>query len=99
MNDTSDIRAMLIESATRLFADQVDAKMLAAAKRDGWSPTLWKIVAEAQLPLVSIAEEVEDILGWDGCIWHSNGRTVLIVRCCDVQNRCLAPRFALPNHA
>ena len=57
MNDTSDIRAMLIESATRLFADQVDAKMLAAAKRDGWSPTLWKIVAEAQLPLVSIAEE------------------------------------------
>ena len=48
---------MLVESATRLFADQVDAKMLAAAKQDGWSAALWKIVEEAQLPLVSIAEE------------------------------------------
>ena len=57
MNDTSDIRAMLVESATRLFNDQVDAKMLAAAKRDGWSAALWQVVEEAQLPLVSIAEE------------------------------------------
>ena len=57
MNDTSEIRAMLVESATRLFADQVDAKMLTAAKQDGWSAPLWKIVEAAQLPLVSIAEE------------------------------------------
>ena len=57
MNDVSDVRAMLVESATRLFADQVDAKMLDAAKRDGWSAALWKVVEEAQLPLVSIAEE------------------------------------------
>lgn len=57
MNDASDVRAMLIESATRLFADHVDAKLLDAAKRDGWSPELWRIVEEAQLPLVSIAEE------------------------------------------
>jgi len=57
MNDASDIRAMLIESATRLFSDHVDARLLDAAKRDGWSPELWRIVAEAQLPLVSIAEE------------------------------------------
>ncbi len=56
MNDTSDVRNMLIESATRLFADHVDAKMLSAAKQDGWSAALWKIVEEAQLPLVSIAE-------------------------------------------
>ena len=48
---------MLIDSATRLFADHVDAKLLDAAKRDGWSPELWRIVAEAQLPLVSISEE------------------------------------------
>ena len=53
----NDIRAMLIESATRLFADHVDAKVLDAAKRDGWSPALWDIVEEAQLPLVSVAEE------------------------------------------
>jgi acyl-CoA dehydrogenase len=57
MNDASDVRAMLVDSATRLFADHVDAKMLAAAKESGWSAALWKIVEEAQLPLVSIAEE------------------------------------------
>ena len=57
MSDVSDVRAMLIESATRLFADHVDARLLDAAKRDGWSPELWRIVEAAQLPLVSIAEE------------------------------------------
>ncbi|MBI1991276.1 MAG: acyl-CoA/acyl-ACP dehydrogenase [Betaproteobacteria bacterium] len=57
MNDTSEVRAMLIESATRLFADHVDSRLLDAAKRDGWSPELWRIVEAAQLPLVSIAEE------------------------------------------
>jgi acyl-CoA dehydrogenase len=57
MNDASDVRAMLVDAATRLFADQVDAKMLDAAKHEGWSASLWKIVEEAQLPLVSIPEE------------------------------------------
>ncbi len=53
----SDIRTMLVDSATRLFADHVNAKMLDAAKHDGWSSALWKIVEDAQLPLVSIAED------------------------------------------
>lgn len=53
----SDVRAMLIDSATRLFADHVDIKLLDAAKRDGWSSTLWDIVEEAELPLISITEE------------------------------------------
>ena len=57
MNDVSDIRTMLVDSATRLFADHVDARMLDAAKHDGWSSALWKIVEDAQLPLVSIAED------------------------------------------
>ena len=57
MNDTNEIRDMLVESATRLFADHVDAKMLDAAKQSGWSPKLWAIVEQAQLPLVSIPEE------------------------------------------
>jgi len=58
MNDAGDVRAMLIDSATRLFADHCDAGVLDAAKRDGWSPALWRIVEAAQLPLVSIAENV-----------------------------------------
>jgi len=57
VNDASDIRAMLVESATRLLNDHVDQKMLDAAKRDGWSPALWRTVEEAQLPLVSVPEE------------------------------------------
>jgi acyl-CoA dehydrogenase len=57
LTDTGEIRAMLVESATRLFDDHVTPKLLDAAKRDGWSPELWRIVAQAQLPLVSIAEE------------------------------------------
>ncbi len=57
VNEHNEVRAMLIESATRLFREQVDAKVLAAAKKDGWAPALWQIVEEAQLPYVSIAEE------------------------------------------
>lgn len=53
----NDVRAMLIESASRLFSEQVDAGILDAAKSDGWSQALWRIVEEAQLPYVSIAEE------------------------------------------
>lgn len=54
--EAREIRSMLVESATRLFADHVDAKLLAAARRDGWSPELWRVVETAQLPLVSVAE-------------------------------------------
>ena len=57
MKDASDVRTMLVDSATRLFADHVDSKMLDAAKRDGWSPALWQIVEDAQLALVSVPEE------------------------------------------
>jgi acyl-CoA dehydrogenase len=57
MNAPNDVRTMLVESATRLFADHVDAKLLEAAKRDGWSPTLWKVMEQAELPRISIPEE------------------------------------------
>lgn len=61
MNDASthisDVRAMLVDSATRLFAEQVNARMLDAAKSAGWSAALWKIVEQAQFPLVSISED------------------------------------------
>ncbi len=52
----NDVRNMLVDAATRIFADHVDAKLLDAAKRDGWSPALWQVVSDAQLPLVGIAE-------------------------------------------
>jgi len=57
MNSTHEIRSMLIESATRLFADHVDAKTLDAAKRDGWSEKLWAVVEQADLPGISIPED------------------------------------------
>jgi acyl-CoA dehydrogenase len=57
MNAPNDVRRMLLESATRLFSDRVDHKLLAAAKQDGWSASLWQTLEQAQLPLVSIPEE------------------------------------------
>ncbi len=57
MSDATEIRNMLVDAATRVFADHVDAKLLDAAKRDGWSADLWRIVSDAQLPLIGIAEE------------------------------------------
>lgn len=57
MNAPNDIRTMLVESATRLFSDHVDAKMLAAARTEGWSPRLWEVLERAELPRVSIPEE------------------------------------------
>lgn len=57
MNAPNDVRTMLVESATRLFADHVDAKCLDAAKHDGWSPALWDVIEQAELPRISIPEE------------------------------------------
>lgn len=57
LTEAQEVRGMLIETATRLFTDHVDAKLLAGAKLDGWSPELWRIAEAAQLPLISIAEE------------------------------------------
>jgi len=57
MNAPNDVRLMLVESATRLFADHVDQKMLEAAKQEGWSAALWQALEQAELPRVSLAEE------------------------------------------
>lgn len=57
MNAPNDVRRMLLESATRLFSDRVNDKVLAAAKRDGWSASLWQALEQAELPLISIPEE------------------------------------------
>lgn len=60
MTDTdanaNDIRDMLATTAQRLFTGHVDQKVLDAAKRDGWSPTLWEELEKAELPRVGIAE-------------------------------------------
>jgi acyl-CoA dehydrogenase len=57
MTASNDIRTMLVESATRLFRDNVDQKMLEGAKHDGWSEKLWQVLEQAELPRVSIPEE------------------------------------------
>ncbi len=57
MTDTSETRRMLTDAATRLFADHVTPKMLAAAKHDGWSAALWAELEKAELPLVGVPDE------------------------------------------
>jgi acyl-CoA dehydrogenase len=52
----SDVRDMLVDSATRLFADHVDANVMEAAKRDGWSPQLWDVIEHAELARISVPE-------------------------------------------
>lgn len=56
MSASNEIRAMLVESATRLFTDHVDARTLEAAKREGWSAALWATMESAELPRVSVPE-------------------------------------------
>lgn len=53
----NEIRSMLAESAQRLFTGHVNPKMLDAAKREGWSATLWNELEAAELPRVGVAEE------------------------------------------
>ena len=53
---SDDIRQMLVESATRLFTEQVDAKRMEAARADGWAAGLWDVIDEAELPRISIPE-------------------------------------------
>lgn len=56
MNAPNDVRVMLVDAATRLLGDHVDQKLLDAAKRDGWSASLWSALDAAELPRVSIPE-------------------------------------------
>jgi acyl-CoA dehydrogenase len=57
MSASAETRNMLVDAATRVFADHVDAKLLDAAKRDGWSAELWRVVSDAELTLVGVAED------------------------------------------
>lgn len=57
MNAPNEVRAMLVESATRLLKDHVDRKLLEAARHDGWSPQLWQKLDQAEFPRVSLPEE------------------------------------------
>lgn len=57
MNAPNEVRAMLVESVTRLLKNNVDRKLLDAAKEDGWSHKLWHALDEAEFPRVSIPEE------------------------------------------
>lgn len=58
MNAPNEVRAMLTESATRLMNDHVDHRVLEAAKGDGWSPSLWRALEEAQFTRIGTPEEM-----------------------------------------
>jgi len=47
---------LLIDAASRLFADTCTHAVVQDAERDGWAPTVWRSVAEAGFPWVSVAE-------------------------------------------
>jgi acyl-CoA dehydrogenase len=47
---------LLIDSASRLFADTCAHAVVQDAERDGWAPTVWQSVADAGFPWVSVAE-------------------------------------------
>lgn len=57
MNAPNEVRAMLIESVTRLMSDHVDHRMLEAAKREGWSASLWQALEEAQVTRIATPED------------------------------------------
>ncbi len=54
----NEVRTMLVDAATRVFSDHVDSKMLDSAKRDGCSAALWEVLEQAELPRISIAEDM-----------------------------------------
>ena len=56
MNAPNEVRTMLVESATRLFSDCVDAKLLESAKREGWSPALWQMLEETEFTRIGLSE-------------------------------------------
>ncbi|HET7595623.1 MAG TPA: acyl-CoA dehydrogenase family protein [Burkholderiales bacterium] len=56
MNAPNEVRTMLAESLERLLTDHVDAPVLDAAKRDGWSASVWQALEGAQFTRVGIPE-------------------------------------------
>lgn len=56
MSAAEDIRALLVDTAERIFRDHCTQAAVEEAKRTGWSAALWQIVERAQLPLVSVPE-------------------------------------------
>lgn len=57
MNAPNDIRALLVESVSRLMNDHVDQKMLEAARNEGWSASLWQALEGAQFTTIGTPEE------------------------------------------
>lgn len=53
----SDIRSMMVESASRLLSDLCTTEAINGAERGEWPAALWKEVEEAGLPLAAVAEE------------------------------------------
>ncbi|QRG04643.1 acyl-CoA/acyl-ACP dehydrogenase [Xanthobacter dioxanivorans] len=52
----SEIEQIIVETTTRLFADQATPAVLNAAEQGGWPQALWHAVAELGLPLALVPE-------------------------------------------
>jgi len=56
MNDTAEIRTLLADTARRIFETHCAQKVVEDAKKSAWSEALWRVLEEAQLPLVCVPE-------------------------------------------
>jgi len=54
---------LLVETASRAFADTCDHGALQAAARDGWAPRVWDAAASIGLPWVGVPEAVGGVGG------------------------------------
>ena len=52
----NDVDGLLLATVEELFADHCTIETLEAAKRDGWSAALWKVLEDAEFPLMAVAE-------------------------------------------
>jgi len=55
MNET---RQLLFDTVTELFAERCGVDTLEAAKKDGWSPTLWRTLEQSDFHLIAVPESI-----------------------------------------
>jgi len=53
----SEERSLLLDSVARIFADHCDQQAVEAAREAGWSQPLWRVLEEAEVPLIGVPQQ------------------------------------------